>query len=58
YEYIVKEKGIPFANNTLIEGCHYDTENDYSTYVYHRPAGARYDRLIGSTLGNSLIKPR
>ncbi len=58
YEYVMKEKGIPFANNTIIEGSHFETENDYSTFVYFRPSGARHDRLIGFALGNSLIKPR
>ncbi len=58
YEYVLKERGIPFANNTIIEGSHYETENDYSALVYFRPSGARYDRLIGSALGNTLSKPR
>jgi hypothetical protein len=32
-----------------IEGDHYETPNEYDVSVYYRPAGARYDRLIGVT---------
>ena len=35
---------------SLIEGDHYVTQNDCTVNVYHRPHGARYDRLIGSTI--------
>jgi hypothetical protein len=30
-----------------IEGDHYETPNEYDISVYYRPAGARYDRLVG-----------
>jgi len=29
------------------EGNYYETENEYTVAVYYRPAGARYDRLVG-----------
>lgn len=29
------------------EGNYYETKNQYDIYVYYRPAGARYDRLLG-----------
>jgi hypothetical protein len=29
-----------------IEGNAWETENEYSIYVYHRPFGSRYDKLI------------
>lgn len=29
------------------EGSHWQTQNQYSIYVYHRPWGGRYDKLIG-----------
>lgn len=34
-----------------IEGNAWETENEYSIYVYHRPFGSRYDKLVafGST---------
>ena len=37
-------------NNTkimgIIEGNAWETENEYTIYVYHRPFGSRYDKLI------------
>jgi hypothetical protein len=30
-----------------LEGSHWQTENEYAVWVYHRPFGARYDRLVG-----------
>lgn len=32
-----------------IEGSHWETENEYTIYVYYRPFGARYDQLVGYT---------
>ena len=29
------------------EGSHWQTENEYTIYVYHHPFGARYDALVG-----------
>ena len=34
-------------------GDFYETENEYSTYVYYRGQGARYDRLVGYTQVNT-----
>jgi len=37
------------------EGSFYQTENEYSIYVYHRPFGERYDHLVGfGTISNFL----
>lgn len=33
--------------HTRFEGDFYETENEYSIYVYHRAFGERYDKLIG-----------
>lgn len=46
YEYVFLKDGSTVADETLIEGSHYETENDYSIYVYHRPQGVFYDQLI------------
>jgi hypothetical protein len=34
-----------------VEGNAWETDNEYAIYVYHRPFGCRYDKLIafGST---------
>ena len=33
-----------------VDGSYWQTENEYLVYIYWRPFGARYDRLIGVTL--------
>ena len=30
-----------------LEGSHWQTRNEYTVWVYYRPFGARYDRLVG-----------
>lgn len=47
YLYVTKNKDSETLSTSLIEGNFYQTENEYSTYVYYRPSGVRYDRLIG-----------
>lgn len=32
-----------------VDGSYWQTENEYAVYVYWRPFGARYDRLVGVT---------
>ncbi len=54
YEYVFLKDGATVADETLIEGTHYDTENDYTIYVYHRQSGTFYDQLIGLKRLNSM----
>lgn len=54
YEYVFMKDGSTVADETLIEGSHYETENDYTIYVYHRQQGTFYDQLIGVKRLNSL----
>lgn len=42
-------------DHSFTEGNYYDTENDYSIYVYYRPFGQRYDQLIGYSFINSRL---
>ena len=47
YQYVVKspyEKGI---DESLIEGTHFETNNDYSIYVYYHSSLEDRDMLIG-----------
>jgi hypothetical protein len=53
YEYVFLKDGKAAADETLVEGNHFETENDYTIYVYHRPVGSRYDKLIGVQKFNS-----
>ena len=47
YLYVTKQKGSENLSTALIEGNYFQTENEYSAYIYYRPAGSRYDKLIG-----------
>jgi len=47
YQYVVLEGATFSINETLIEGSHWETSNEYTVFVYHREIGIRYDRLVG-----------
>lgn len=47
YHYVMLDNAGRVANTFLTEGDHYETENFYTIYVYHRQPGSDYDRLIG-----------
>ncbi len=46
YQYLFRPKNTP-ATTFRTEGSHWQTQNEYTIYVYYRPFGARYDQLIG-----------
>lgn len=50
YRYVARhrQKGA-VSTLALVEGNHYETQNEYVVKVFHRTPGARYDRLIGFT---------
>ena len=55
YTYVwVDKAGKPDLN--ALEGSYFETENDYQLLVYYRPAGARWEELVGYKLLNSLKK--
>jgi hypothetical protein len=47
YQYLIKEKGKTLQDISLTEGSHYETNNEYSIFVYYRDPGTLYDQLIG-----------
>jgi hypothetical protein len=49
YQYVFLRDGEQIADETEIEGSHWETSNEYTILVYHREIGIRYDRLIGLT---------
>ena len=46
----VKSQESRITTTQRVDGSYWQTENEYLVYVYWRPFGARYDRLIGVTL--------
>ncbi len=46
YLYGFAQKGKNKLSTQRIEGSHWQTENEYAIYVYHRGFGERYDKLI------------
>ena len=47
YQYLYVPEGETTGQTGSIEGDFHQTENEYTIYVYFRPMGTRYDRLIG-----------
>ncbi len=46
YIYIFKDNRTGKTDETLIEGNHWETENEYTIWVYYHPTGSQYDHLI------------
>jgi len=46
YQYWFVPKGQSKATTTRVDGSYWETENEYTIYVYHRAWGERYDKLI------------
>jgi hypothetical protein len=47
YQYRFLKKGEQKSSIEKIEGSFWQTTNEYCIYVYYRPVGGRYDKLIG-----------
>lgn len=47
YQYLFVRDGETQGSTIPSEGSFHQTENEYSVYVYHRPFGSRYDKLVG-----------
>ena len=56
HEYIFVPDGDGKADNSYFEGNHYETENDYIIYVYHKDPSFRYEKLIGVTVVNMIYR--
>ena len=52
YWFVPKESKVK-TTTQRVDGSYWQTENEYAIYVYWRPFGARYDRLVGV----SVVKP-
>ncbi len=53
YQYIFLKDNEKAGDVTEIEGSHFETENDYVIYIYHKPFTSNYDQLIGMRRFNS-----
>lgn len=47
YQYWFVPKNEKKATGFRTEGSHWQTENEYTVFLYYRPFGQRYDSLIG-----------
>lgn len=56
YIYCYESNYTRQISESMLEGSHYETENDYLIYVYHRGFGDKYDKLIGYSVINSKYK--
>ncbi len=54
YIYVLSNDNNKSGDETITEGNHWDTENNYNIFVYHRKIGTYYDQLIGYRKLNSL----
>jgi hypothetical protein len=54
YIYVLSNDDNKGGDETVMEGNHWDTENDYYILVYHRQFGTYYDQLVGYRKLNSL----
>ncbi|MCO4291497.1 DUF5103 domain-containing protein [Solitalea sp. MAHUQ-68] len=53
YSYVFVPNGQKVADECATEGCHFETDNVYTIYVYFKPPGKRYDELVGVRRFNS-----
>ena len=49
YQYLFLPNNSPRGETELTEGNFFDTNNEYSFFIYYRPVGGRYDRLVNVT---------
>lgn len=56
YTYVYLQDQKKGGDESLTEGNHWETENEYAIYVYHRQRGTYYDQLIAVKRFNSLRK--
>lgn len=49
YQYLAVPTGSMIGETAPVEGDKFQTVNEYTIRVYHRPKGSRFDRLVGYT---------
>jgi hypothetical protein len=53
YTYVLKNNYTHKIDEAIIEGSHFETENDYIIYVYFKDFSQKFDRLVGYKVVNS-----
>lgn len=53
FEYVWVDAATNKPDLTYLEGNHFETENDYQLLVYYKPAGARWEELVGYRVLNT-----
>jgi hypothetical protein len=56
YMIVFRENGKTAGNESLVEGAHWETENEYTIYFYFHETGTSYDRLIAATTIGAIPK--
>lgn len=46
YQFVFLPDGTTIPDETIVEGSHFETENDYNIFVYFHATGSRYDQLV------------
>jgi hypothetical protein len=54
YQYVLLQNDKNAGDISFIEGSHWETENDYTIYIYYKNYSYEYDELIGVHHLNSL----
>jgi len=56
YDYLIGylENDATQFDFSVAEGNYYETENEYTVFVYYKPFSARYDQLIGVTVFHTM----
>lgn len=54
YQYLWVPDGARVGETARIDGDKFQTVNQYTVLVYHRPLGGRYDQLVGYGLARSI----
>lgn len=47
YQYVFLQDGNTVPDETVVEGNHFETANEYNIFVYYKSLGSRYDQLVG-----------
>ncbi len=53
YQYVYVPEASNKADEAVLEGSHYETENEYQILIYYKGISGRYDELVGYQVLNS-----